>query len=315
MPEIVLILVCAGVLLFSTASAEEWIPKGNLLLAGTESAEIAHPDSYGTVEMYDAADLRLSGGRITNLYLGQRAGADTATAEVGSGLVDVLLARARTSVQTGAGADIFAFGLYDNAFGRLDGGEYDYVGIYQAASATITGGTFGTLGVVESGTLIMSGGHVAKATIGTSGAVDLSGAVIDELLFTNTCSITIGGGDFGSVMVRNACDLAITAGEFGALDSIDAASIHLHGGTFGTISATDEARIMIRGERLHMDLTGLVTGFWRDGTPFSIQVADPAMVAEGNIVLAVPEPASALCACLAGALLVLKRRKPARFRA
>jgi hypothetical protein len=56
-----------------------------------------------------------------------------------------------------------------------------------------------------------------------------------------------------------------------------------------------------------MDATGLVTGFWEDGTPLSFHV-DPAMVADGNIVL-VPEPASAALLLLSAAAVGWRRRR------
>jgi len=179
--------------------------------------------------------------------------------------------------------------------------------ISQAAFATDyvfgPGDEFGVLTLTDHDTLFMTGG---------GHDLNLSGWSTGIIHDTDTLVGPYEGGIW-EVTVSGHSELTINDGEFYEMVCDDYSTTNLHGGQiFGSLEVEHITTwVHIYGYGFNNDpFTGSpLTGFWADGTPFSINLIDDTIPTYDQIVFhIVPEPVSMLMLGLGG-LLVRSRKR------
>jgi len=153
-------------------------------------------------------------------------------------------------------------------------------------------------------TLLMTGGTGHDISLGgwSSGIIE------------NTDPITAPGvGGVWRMSVSAYSELTINGGEFYEIVCDDESILNLHGGQIlGSLTVAEDptAWIHIYGYGFNNDPFGgsPLTGFWADGTPFSINLIDDTIPTYDQIVFhIIPEPGTMLLLGLGG--LLLRKRK------
>jgi hypothetical protein len=142
-----------------------------------------------------------------------------------------------------------------------DGDSYEGVFVYgNSTTVEIKGGSIGKLVSYDRSTVNISGGNITYAQSAEQSTINISGGTVRVPNSTDAGStINITGGDFWNVEAGSG-ELNISGGYIAGLGIIAAAgdgAVHIYG--YGL-----EFRPMVGQD------DGRVTGFWQDGTPFSI---------------------------------------------
>lgn len=149
----------------------------------------------------------------------------------------------------------------DDTIVDMLGGLVDGIATYDASTLNVTSGHINTLDALEFSTVNVSAGYVYTLWAWDSGTATLSG--------TGSVISLSSRGFFGTVNMTGGSTEYARAGDSGTLN--------LYGGVVtDSLNAWDSAAINIFGYDLFKTTTGgtygygFVTGFWGDGTPFSI---------------------------------------------
>jgi hypothetical protein len=171
-----------------------------------------------------------------------------------------------------------------------------------------------------SGTLnVQLGDNYDHTYIWNDAELDMSGGTLQSLDMLNSSTALLSGGNITEgVSVWNDSTMDITGGEIGwYLDASDLSTVNLHGGEITDwLYATDSSMVNIYGYGFNYDGDagdwngGLLTGFWFDDTPFSIDILDNIEVDSTyyDHVNLVPEPCTLSLLILGGLGLLRKRR-------
>ncbi len=163
----------------------------------------------------------------------------------------------------------------DDTIVDMLGGNVDRMGTYDASTLNVTGGYVSTLDAHEFSTANVSGGYVHGASASDSATVILSGTASVVSLSAR--------GSFGTVNMTGGTTKYARAGDSGTLN--------LYGGVVtDSLNTWESGAINIFGYDLFKTATGgtygygFVTGFWRDGTPFSINFNTSKTYSHVNLI-------------------------------
>ncbi|MHC4626328.1 MAG: hypothetical protein ACYTDV_05040 [Planctomycetota bacterium] len=153
-----------------------------------------------------------------------------------------------------------------------DGDSYDDVFVHQDSVVDVTGGTVGKLWSCDKSIVNISGGRITYAQSYDQGTINISGGVVTEPSIWD---------DSGTINVRGGTCWNVTVG---------AGRLNLFGGQItgmGISAPAPGGSVHVYGHRFeYYPLPGLsdgrLEGFWRDGTPFSIDFLRDAY---GSVVL------------------------------
>ncbi|MHC4432182.1 MAG: hypothetical protein ACYTBS_10115 [Planctomycetota bacterium] len=153
-----------------------------------------------------------------------------------------------------------------------DGDSYDDVFVHQDSVVDVTGGTVGKLWSCDKSIVNVSGGRITYAQSYDQGTINISGGVVTEPSIWD---------DSGTINVRGGTCWNVTVG---------AGRLNLFGGQItgmGISAPAPGGSVHVYGHRFeYYPLPGLsdgrLEGFWRDGTPFSIDFLRDAY---GSVVL------------------------------
>lgn len=168
------------------------------------------------------------------------------------------------------------------------------------------------------GILLFAGG-LAKATIDNfySDVTILNGDVYDRINIYDTppdqTIITMMGGTVNTFSTYNSSSLIFSNGHIGYVSLYDSSAFHISGGNIGYIAMYDlETTVHIFGYNFEYtpntgDPSGRLTGFWADGSAFSIDFRRiPEHLPSSRVVLhEIPEPC--LFALFGFGMLIIKR--------
>lgn len=173
---------------------------------------------------------------------------------------------------------------------------------------------------VDAGTVIITD------TAGGSKHIEVNGTIANDIWLMGRTSMTFNSGN-ARVRTRDFSILDFTGGYSEYLGIQDSSCVYIAGGEITYLTAFESSKVHFYGydfEIIRYDVPiwgtvgptdGLVTGFWGDGTPFSIEIGnyhsedsiDSPITFDHLVLHEVPEPASAVLLELAGVLL--RRRK------
>jgi len=182
----------------------------------------------------------------------------------------------------------------DDTIVDMLGGLVDGIGTYDISTINITGGHVNTLVTLEFSTANVSGGVVAGLY-----AWDYSTVSVFD---TGSVFSLSARGDFGVVNIYG--------GSAAFVDAYESGTVNLYGGDVSEYLSAPDGIINIFGYDLSKTSTGgnygygFVTGYWIDGTSFSIDLLSPETYSNINLI---PEPASLLL--LVFGCFLLKRKK------
>jgi len=173
---------------------------------------------------------------------------------------------------------------YNSSAVNISGGSLDYLYAYNSSAVNISGGSVHDLYAYDSSTADVSGVSVYSLYAYGSSTVSVTGGSVSTLRAYNTSAVEVSGGTVGYLYVYNN------------------GTVTLHGYDF---RAT--AGLMLYGGRVLG--TGILSGEWFDGTPWTVNISQNA---DGAIIRVVPEPATLSLLSLGG-LAVLRRKKVVAF--
>ena len=141
-----------------------------------------------------------------------------------------------------------------------DGDSYDDVFVHQDSVVDITGGTIGKLWSCDKSVVNISGGRITYAQSHDQGTININGGTVTEPSILD---------DSGTINVRGGTCWNVTVG---------AGTLNLFGGQIigmGISAPAPGGAVHVYGHGFeYYPLPGLsdgrLEGFWRDGTPFSI---------------------------------------------
>ena len=182
----------------------------------------------------------------------------------------------------------------DDTIVDMLGGDVDGIGTYDASTVNVTGGHVMTLSALEFSTANISYGFVYGLIASDHSIVNL-----------------FGNADLFAPLVRNFGTLNMTGGTVDHLGAIDSGIINLYGGIISDrLISSDSSVVNIYGYDLLKTNTGgkydygQVSGFWADGTSFTIDLNGFETYSHINLI---PEPYSLILLGLGG--LILRRRR------
>ena len=195
----------------------------------------------------------------------------------------------------------------------IDGEEWNNVYIYNDDTIVdMLGGDVDGIGTYDASTVNVSGGHVnTLATLEFSTANVSDGFVYGLIASDHSIVNLFGNADLFAPLVRNFGTLNMTGGTVDHLGAIDSGIINLYGGIISDrLISSDSSVVNIYGYDLLKTNTGgkydygQVSGFWADGTSFTIDLNGFETYSHINLI---PEPYSLILLGLGG--LILRRRR------
>lgn len=212
------------------------------------------------------------------------------------------------------GSVTFLMDVWDSSIALIEGGHVESLTTYETASAVVTGGTHTLLTARGASHLEASGGHSWYLAAESTATVEMGSTFSTECLDAgDNARVNVEGGlvrgdaaayDYGTLTIMGGrFEQTVVAQEFG--------TINLWGGSLeGTLWARDSGTINVFGSGFAFDpLETLLTGFWLNGTPFSVRLADSDTLARTNLL---PEPATCGLVLSGFFLAVGYRRKSPR---
>jgi hypothetical protein len=141
-----------------------------------------------------------------------------------------------------------------------DGDSYDDVFVHQDSVVEITGGTIGKLWSCDKSVVNISGGRITYAQSYDQGTINISGGIVTEpSIWDDSGTINVRGGTCWNVTVGagrlNLFGGQITGMGISAPAPGGAVHVYGHGFEYYPVAGFSDGRL---------------EGFWRDGTPFSI---------------------------------------------
>jgi hypothetical protein len=261
-------------------------------LYDSTSADVLKDGHIGSAYVNNCAVLRVSGGSIDSTL--DASGASSVN--MSSGFVAFLFAQSTGVINVNGGTVDKLFSAGANAVNVNDGSVSM---LFAHSGANVYGGTVGVVQLYS--TLDVFGGTVAGVHAFGGSTANLSGGSISSLLLVGgTLNFYGGAGDALNVFVTSTAN--VFGGSIGGgLWAHDTATVNVSGGNIsGGISAVDASTITFYGTDfqatggLTLDGntvlgTGVLSGKWSNGTPWSLEITNHAASAT---IRAVPEPST-----------------------
>jgi hypothetical protein len=195
----------------------------------------------------------------------------------------ILFDTSRASIVAGGGVE----DLYACNFSTVDitGGDVGILNTYGFSVVDMLGGYVGHLYAWHSSSIDISSGSVYYLCTWNSSAVDISGGSISGTLYAQDSStVDISGGSVGYLNVCSSSTANISGGSIYDLTPCDSGTVDITGGLVQNLNAcgfnvvvTLEGRnfsvsggLTLYGDRVLG--TGLLSGEWMDGTPWTMNI-------------------------------------------
>jgi hypothetical protein len=160
------------------------------------------------------------------------------------------------------------------------------------------------------GVVLYCGGLV-RATDFYSDATIQDNDIYNTVRVYNTATINMIGGEVGGLYTLDASVLNVSGSSLlGDLSLANTSTANLRGGTIGLVEALDQSIVNIYGYGFTPTPYGtadLLSGFWADNNPFTIQLRRTHLPDVHYVLHEVPEPGSFLLFTIAYVYLRKKR--------
>jgi hypothetical protein len=125
----------------------------------------------------------------------------------------------------------------------------------------------------------------------------LSGGTVSSLNAYGSSAVDISGGTVSNINAYSSSTVNISGGRLSRLEASGSSAVTFHGLNF-----LASGGLILYGERVLG--TGMLTGEWMDGTPWSVRIYENAPTAN---IFAIPEPATLLLLGFGGMALLRRR--------
>jgi len=189
---------------------------------------------------------------------------------------------------------------YDTSTTNVNSGEIKYrVFSYHSSVINVFDGYVNDINAYASSRINVSGGEVPGVSAYQSSRVEVTDGTVTTLSGYATSAITVRGGTMNRLYARESGTMDIYGAAFNELRAYDTSIVTFHALDFDLGDG-----LTLDGERILG--TGILSGHWFDGTPWSVDVHWQEPDAQ---ILAVPEPATlALLAVGLSAVFIRRRR-------
>lgn len=248
-------------------------------LYGTEHLDVTSYYLTGILWDSSTADVT-TGGAIMNAYLN-----GTSNMTISDGYIGNLYSSNTSNVSISGG--------------QVAGNIY----AHENSMINITGGSIKSLQAIGASVTNIFGGNIFNLSINYSGKVNMFGGNIERLYTHGTSKANIYGGNLDYLIGDNTSITNIYGGNIHALQANNANKITFYGSDFHTTNGLFLFNTRVLG-------TGILTGKWIDGTPWTIDIVTNTPSATIKVIT-IPEPTS-LLAFLAGLMgfgTIIKYRK------
>ena len=212
------------------------------------------------------------------------------------------------------GGDVDSIGTYDASTVNVTGGHVNTLGAHEFSTANVSGGYVYSLGARDSATVNLSdtGSAFSLAARGNGGTVNMSGGTTDHASALESGILNISAGLISDgIGADYSGTLNMTGGTTQGANFRGEATANLFGGVISDfLMAAEDSIVNIYGYDLFKTSSegsygyGFVTGYWDDGTPFTIDLDGSGTYSHINLI---PEPSS--CIVFALGSLILKQKK------
>jgi hypothetical protein len=231
--------------------------------------------SRGDFILHDSEQLTVNSDHSTGtLY-------DTSRAFIVSGGYVWLLEAHNVSTVNISGGDVtYLRARSSSAVNISGGGVSSGLSAYGLSKLNISGGSVNSLYAIEHSTVNISGGDVTYGlqVSGSSTANISGGSIQKELYISNLGIANISGGSVGTLKVYSSAN--ISGGSLSDLLAYNSSTVIFHGLDF-----LASGGLTLSGERVLG--TGILSGKWMDGTPWTVNISGNEPTAT---ILAVPAP-------------------------
>jgi len=308
-------------------------------LSGHDQLTVDTADNVGTLRDWSGVDI-VQGGSMVHLH-----SMDSSTVKVSGGTVtDSVFAEGYSAV-TVLGESVNRISIHKTATADILGGTVGSILADHSSSVNISEGSVNYILLRSESSANISGGNVhlmvtSLFPVCGPASLTISNGSVDILLLSlnlygskrlsimedpYAAGLSLPGVSIAGTVGRMSVSFSIfdtsvmdcSAGSMPyVLSAFDSSTVNLSGGKLGVLNARETSTVtfsgedFVVGERLSLEGqkllgTGVLSGKWLDGTPWSVNILanEP-----GATILLVPEPATLSLLALGGVALLRRRR-------
>ena len=293
-------------------------------LSDWSGVDVVQGGSMVYLHSRDSSTVKVSGGTVTDSVFAEGSSAVT----VLGGSVNRISVH-KTATANILGGTVGSISADHSSSVSISEGSVNYVLLRSESSANVSGGSVDLMvtslfPVCGPASLTISNGSVDTLLLSLNlyGSKRLS---ITEDPFAAGLSlpgVSIAEGTVGKMTVSfSIYDTSVMDCSTGSmayvLSANDSSTVNISGGKLGALNARETSTVtfigedFVLGERLSLEGqkllgTGVLSGKWLDGTPWSVNISANA---DGATILLVPEPATLSLLALGGLALIRRRRR------
>lgn len=190
----------------------------------------------------------------------------------------------------------------------------------QSKAWIVTGGVVaGYLEVHDTSAVDLSGGSVNQLVARNSSTVNMAGGSVTDLYASDANSVDISGGDISNCLSAYGTSIVnVSGGSIYKLWTYGTGTVNVSGGSLSyCLDTWQNSTVTFIGKDFHLGAglamygdhvlgTGILSGEWSDGTPWTVNIRRNESPA---IIRVVPEPATLSLLALGGLAMMRKQRK------
>lgn len=280
----------ADITFTSDAVVQEGDTYGNVYVYSPQPEHTTVDMTGGTARvyyLYDASTVNVLGGYVTSILT-----YDSSTLNLSRRISGSVFAYDSSTINLYRGTDVeWIVFLYGNtSLNVYEGGVSPGLLAYGNSSTDLRGGIISTGVLYDSSTFNMSSGRIYDLLAYDSTTINVTDGTIEyQPYLYDEVTMNMSGGSSNSFIVAGSSILNFSGGEvYDRIAVTNSGTVHLSGGVVNHICAYESSAVHIYGFGFEYEPTGsefysrglyaegVLTGFWGDGTPFSMDLLSSA---------------------------------------